>query len=166
MNFTPLVYVGLGVLAAASFEALTQDQVVNAVTTSPASSSATIPTVPDIACGGAPTGKPALNFDINGKTFLAEFDSGASFALMTPPTATAVGLQSLPRGPQQDIAFSNQAPGTFSTFIAPVSVAGLPPITIPIATGQSISCNLIPTLPFEQLYTVGLSTKSVTFTKV
>lgn len=158
-----LIYVGLGLLTAASLEALKPDSVNANGVTGPG---ALISYAPDTACGGSATGKPALNFEINGVSFVAEFDSGASAALMIPATATAVKWSSFPPGPQTDLAFSNQAPGTFSSHICPVSAPGLPAIKMPIYSDPRISCNIIPTLPFEQLYRVGLGLHDVLFTQV
>lgn len=156
-----LIYVGLGILTAASLEALQTPDSINANGVT----AGAIPYAADTACGGAPTGKPALAFNINGVSFVAELDSGASAALMIPATATAVKWSSFPLGPQTDLAFSNQAPGTFTSHICPVSAPNLPPISMPIYSDPRISCNIIPTLPFEQIYNVGLGLHDVTFTK-
>lgn len=165
IQFPPfLIYVGLGLLTAASLDALKPEQNDNANTLTGASQ--LIAYSPDTACGGGPTGKPALNFSINGVGFIAELDSGASAALMIPATAAAVKWSSFPAGPSTDLAFSNQAPGTFPSHICPVVAPGLPPVEMPIYSDPRISCNIIPTLPFEQLYRVGLGLHDVLFTHV
>lgn len=125
-----------------------------------------VPLTPDTACGGLPSGKPALTLSINGVAFVAELDSGASVALMTTATATKTRLTTLPKGPVNQLSFTGQATNNFQGYNAPVVIPGLPQQTITFFTGPQIGCNILPTLDLNKTYNIDLGATNVTFTHI
>jgi hypothetical protein len=122
-----------------------------------------VPYAPDVSCGGAPTGKPALNFTIGGATFNAELDSGASDAILKPATATAVKLTSFPKGRTQGVTFTGQAASTLQGYNVSVGIPGLGSFPTTVFTGPNIGCNVIPTQLFTSQYTITLSNTAAVF---
>lgn len=135
----------------------------------PLKNSVTIPFAPDTACPSIPVtntiGKPAFTFAINNVRFVAEFDSGAGVASLTPATAAAVRLNSFPKGPTSTISSGQQTAGTVEQgFNAPITLGSLPPITTTFYSSPNTSCNLVPARLYTSRYTVALSANQATFT--